>query len=365
MPVYQNKKNGTWKYRVYAEDIYGQRKQFEKSGFATKREAQFAERERALTQCSGESEITFSQLWEEYKEYIELRLKTQSLRKTKSKFENHILPYFANYKVKNITASIYIKWQKEILNKGYKHKYNSSIHTAMVTILNYAMKFHGLKTNIASLIGNFTRKDDLETNVDFWTLEEFNKFISVIPKEDNIYKIFYITLYFTGLRQGECLALTWNDFHDNYFDIYKTISKEKKDGEYVINTPKTKKSNRKIKLSTHLIQELNELREYFTQFEGFDDSWFIFGGIDPITPSTIGRRKDKYCELANIKKIRIHDLRHSHASLLLSYGLPITVISQRLGHSDTNMTLNTYSHLLPQDEDKAIDILNNISLKNI
>ena len=72
MPVYQNKKNGTWKYRVYAEDIYGQRKQFEKSGFATKREAQFAERERALTQCSGESEITFSQLWEEYKEYIEL-----------------------------------------------------------------------------------------------------------------------------------------------------------------------------------------------------------------------------------------------------------------------------------------------------
>lgn len=67
-----------------------------------------------------------------------------------------------------------------------------------------------------------------------------------------------------------------------------------------------------------------------------------------------------YCKLANVKKIRIHDFRHSHASLLLSKGVPITVISQRLGHSDINMTLNTYSHMMPNDEDKAVNMINGL-----
>ena len=92
----------------------------------------------------------------------------------------------------------------------------------------------------------------------------------------------------------------------------------------------------------------------------FNDDWFIFGGLNPLSPSTIGRKKDKYCKLAEVKKIRIHDFRHSHASLLLSMNVPITVISERLGHSDINMTLNTYSHMIPKDEDKAVDILNQI-----
>lgn len=96
----------------------------------------------------------------------------------------------------------------------------------------------------------------------------------------------------------------------------------------------------------------------------FNEDWYIFGGINPLSTTTIGRKKDIYCKKANVKKIRIHDFRHSHASLLLSYGVPITVISQRLGHSDTNMTLNIYSHLIPQDEDKAIDILNNLNSNN-
>ena len=73
-----------------------------------------------------------------------------------------------------------------------------------------------------------------------------------------------------------------------------------------------------------------------------------------MSPTTIGRKKDNYCVKAVVKKIRIHDFRHSHASLLLSKNVPITVISERLGHSDINMTLNTYSHMIPKDEDKAI-----------
>ena len=363
MPVYQNKKTKLWEYRAYAYDIYGNRKQFEKGGFKKKKEALESERYlQSLDKVSKEYNITFQELWNEYEKHIKLKLKMQSYRKTVSKFNNHILPYFKDYRLKSITPNIYTKWQVLIEKKGFKHKYNSSLHGSVVTILNYAIKFYGLKENVASKIGNFSRKDDLLQNVDFWTLDEFNKFISVV--DDNIYKKFYQVLYFTGLRQGEALALTWKDFKGNYLDIYKTISKEKVNNEYVINTPKTKKSIRQVKIDNNIINILNELKEHYKKIIDFNEDWYIFGGISPLSTTTIGRKKDIYCKKANVKKIRIHDFRHSHASLLLSYGVPITVISQRLGHSDTNMTLNIYSHLIPQDEDKAIDILNNLNSNN-
>ena len=360
MPTYQNKKTKLWEYRVYANDIYGNRKQYEKGGFKTKKEAQQAEMELKSLDKVQDCTITFMQLWNNYQQFIALKQKKQSYRKTVSKFENHILPYFKDYKVKNISANVYTKWQNIIEEKGFRHSYNSTLHGSMVTILNYAIKFHGLTENVASKIGNFTKKEELTTNVDFWTLEEFNQFINVV--DDYVYKKFYETLYYTGLRQGECLALTWNDLKSDYLDIYKTISKEKINGEFIINTPKTKKSIRKVKIDKKLIYSLNELKEYYKTIKGFNDNWYIFGGISPLSASTIGRKKDNYCKQAKVKKIRIHDFRHSHASLLVSNGVPITVISQRLGHSDINMTLNTYSHLIPNDEDKAIDIINKLKI---
>lgn len=106
--------------------------------------------------------------------------------------------------------------------------------------------------------------------------------------------------------------------------------------------------------------QLQELKKLYQSCVGFEDNWYLFGGIHPLAPTTIGRKKDKYCALANVKKIRIHDFRHSHASLLLSKNVPIIFISKRLGHSDINMTLGTDSHMIPNDEDKAIDILNHL-----
>ena len=302
------------------------------------------------------SNMTFNDLWKEYANYKELRLKAQSYRSVESRFKNHILPYFKNYKLNKITNSVYLKWQIEIEKKGFKHKYNSSLHGTMVNILNYAIRFYGLKTNVATLTGNFKRKTELVKNVDFCTIEEYQKFIKCV--DDLVYKCLFETLYYTGLRQGEALALNWNDFKDEYLDINKTISKEMVDNKHIINTPKTSQSIRKVKLDNELINKLNLLKKYYQKFVDFNDNWFIFGGLNPLAPSTIGRKKNKYCDIANVKKIRIHDFRHSHASLLLSMNVPITVISERLGHSDINMTLNTYSHMIPKDEDKAVNILN-------
>lgn len=250
---------------------------------------------------------------------------------------------------------------KFIKGKGFKNSYNAQLHATVVGILNYAVKFDYINTNVASKIGGFSKKQNEIKNVNFWTLDEYNQFISVV--DDTLYKLLFNTLFFTGLRIGECLALTWNDFKCNYLDINKTISKEKdKDGNYITNPPKTPKSIRKIRIDNELISLFNDLHQKQMKLNDYNETWYIFGGLKPLTHTTITRKKNNYCEKANVKKIRLHDFRHSHATLLISRGVPITVISQRLGHSDTNMTLNTYSHLVLTDIDKAVDMINNLKL---
>lgn len=366
MPVYQDKKSKLWFFRCYITEKNGIRKQRQKNGFKTKREALASERDflnnkqkELIRKDNDNNEILFSKLWEEYSMHAKIKQKKQSYRKTVSKFNNHILPFFKDYKINDITATIYIKWQTTLKEKGFSYKYLSSIHGSMVTILNYAIKFYDLKSNVASQVGNFSNGNIKPSRIDFWTYDEFKCFIS---KVDNIiYKTFYETLYFTGLRQGECLALKWKDITDDFIDIYKTIAKEKDDGNYIINTPKTKGSIRKIKMHSYLIKTLKNLKEYYKNMINFDDDWFVFGGIKPLSPTTIARRKDYYCKEASVKKIRIHDFRHSHVSLLISKGVPITAISKRLGHSNIEMTFNTYAHLIPEDEIKTINVLDDLS----
>lgn len=111
------------------------------------------------------------------------------------------------------------------------------------------------------------------------------------------------------------------------------------------------------------IKLLNDLKEYYKKYVGFNDSWYIFGGLIPLSRTTIGRKRDEYCKKAQVKRIRIHDFRHSHATLLVSNGLPITAISERLGHSETSMTLNIYSHAVPEDEKKITDLIENLDKK--
>lgn len=305
--------------------------------------------------------LTFIQLWEEYDLYIKVKLKPQSYRKEKNSFLNHIVPYFKDYLVIEINAKIYLSWLDFIEEKyDYSASFKKSLHGFMVSILNYAVNFYDLKKNIASKVGGFNyKKGKPKSNIEIWTLEEYTAFINAV--DNPIYKNLFITLYFTALRLGECLALTWNDFIDNYLDINKTISKEKNEnGQLIMTSPKTESSKRRLILDTQVIDILKTMKEEQQAQDNFSNDWFIFGGSKPLSQTTIGRVKNKYCEKAGVKKIRLHDFRHSHATLLLSKGVPITVIAQRLGHSDIATTLNIYSHLVYTDIDKAINILNKI-----
>lgn len=307
--------------------------------------------------CNDIGNLTFNDLWLEYYDFLQIKYKYQTFSKIEERVKNHILPFFKDYFVINIKHYDVINWMKYIDSNNYSYNYCSSLFSALSDILGYAVSFYGLNENIAKKVGNFPKKKP-KKEISFWTFEEYNKFISCIP--DRLYKTFFETLYSTGMRQGECIALKWNDFKEDFIEVNKTISKTKYNGEYVINSPKTASSCRIIYIDEKLKKSLNDLLEQEKNKENFNSNWFIFGGNKPLSATTILRKKNYYCEISNVKKIRIHEFRHSHATLLLSKGIPITVISQRLGHSNIEMTLNTYSHLIKEDEKKATMLLNEL-----
>lgn len=358
MAIYKDKKRNTWFFRVYA-NINGTRKQVNKYGFKTKQKAKLAEDEFLLSlETDNTKNITFKELYDIFLRNKKMKLKPQSIRSLTSRFNNHILPFFKDYHIYNITNVDYIKWQEYILSNNFSYKYNANLHGCMVSILNYAMDNYDLPKNIAIKCGNFSKCNYLP-NVDFWTIEEFKQFISFV--DDNVYYCLYNVLFYTGMRLGECLALTWADFKDGLISIKKTLAKGKNNNQYIITTPKTKSSIRLIKLDNNTINLLNNLKNYYKTFINFSDNWFIFGGAFALSQTTIGRRKNEYCNMAHVKQIRIHDFRHSHATFLLSNGVPITVISKRLGHTDIATTMSIYSHFIPSDEDKAIIIINKLN----
>lgn len=360
MPIYKDEKRNTYYFRVMATNNKGERKQFQRSGFKTKKEAK--EQENIFLNsinkdnCAS-NKMTFQELYNLFIKHKSQILKPQSIRTLKSKFNNHILPFFKDYDITKINNKTYLEWKDYIIKKGYRYKYNSSFHVCMVSILNYAIKFDYLEKNIASKVGNFSKSNYIP-KINYWTYEEFLKFISVV--DDKIYNALYSLLYYTGMRLGECLALTWNDIKSNYIDINKTISKGKVNGEYIITTPKTQTSIRTVFMDDKTIIMLNELKDHYKSYSNFKEEWFVFGGSVPLAQTTVGRKKNEYCKKANVKQIKIHDFRHSHATLLISNNTPVTVISERLGHADKSITLNTYSHLFQSDKNKAVQLINNI-----
>ena len=304
--------------------------------------------------------LTFIKLWEEYSNYKKVKLKPQSYRKIENNFKNHILPYFNDYLIKDINSKVYIDWMSKINEEGHSFAFKSSLHYCINNILEYAIKFYGLNINIASMIGNFNKNTNRPKNIDFWTIDEFNKFMSMIDDENDY--LLFRALYFTGMRIGEAIALTWHDFDGSHLHINKTMAKEKdKNGNYIITSPKTLSSNRFIELDKKTIQLIQKKYSKDCKKIGFDNNWYIFRNSKPLTQTTVSRKKNNYCELSGVKKIRLHDFRHSHATFLLSHGIPVTVIAQRLGQSDLTVTLNTYIHLVPNDEIRAINLIDSFN----
>ena len=294
--------------------------------------------------------LKFEEVFKSYKEYINIRLKTQSIRAIENRFKTNILPFWKNYNIYEISENDYIKWQCLIENKNYKNKYKQALHIAMVSFFNYCMKFYKLEKNTASIVGKFKDNENEEKKVDFYNIKEFKKFIKKV--DNNVYKQFFNLMYFTGTRPGEAMALKFSDLSKYQISINKTIDER---NNRKIGTPKTKKSKRKILIDKKLYKDLIKLKK---EYQNTTDDYFIFGGSKPLAPTTINRHKIKACEKAKIRAITLHQFRHSHATLLLNKKIIINEISDRLGHSNVNTTLNIYTHSDLRQQKRVVKTLN-------
>jgi integrase len=209
-------------------------------------------------------------------------------------------------------------------------------------------------------IENYKRVNEIKKEMEFFTYEEFKKFISVVDEFN--YKTFFETLYYLGLRQGECCALTWDDidFNKKEVSINKTLTTKLKGQLYTLSSPKTANSNRTLPIPLKLLKSYEKLLKQAKTKKYFKTSWFIFGDELPFRETTIQVRKNKYCKLSGVKQIRIHDFRHSCASFLIQHGASIVLVSKYLGHSKISTTLDTYTHLYKNElleVSKMIDTL--------
>lgn len=293
----------------------------------------------------------FNMLFEDflkiYYSDMDTRLREHTMRTKKYVFELKILPYFGKMKMNEITASDIRKWQSELIKQGYAPTYLKTINNQLAALFNYAVRYYDLPNNPCRKAGSMGKGKADEMN--FWTKEEFDKFIDAIMNKQQSYMAF-MTLFWTGIRIGELLALNVADVDFEKRTISITKSYQRMGGRDVITEPKTPKSKRVIAIPQFLVVDLQDYVNSMYWVQGEDR-------LFPITKYYLEHEMQRGIKESGVKRIRIHDLRHSHASLLVEMGFSPLEIANRLGHEKIETTLNTYSHLYPDKREQLADRL--------
>lgn len=350
--------NGKWFFRKRITLPDGTVKNIQRT-FRTKKEAQIQEQLFKVSNNEVE-DITFNDVYIHYLDYQKTKVQPSTIYNTERLMEVHILPYFKNKKIKNINSIELIEWQKEVNKTEYSIKYKKDMFSYLSSIFKYAVKHFDLDKNPMTKLDNFHDVNPQVKKIDFFTHDEFLKFISVV--DDPVYKLFFELLFYSGCRRGEILALTWRDvnWNTNEISITKTVKSARGTGSQYIGYPKTSNGVRNIVLPDFVISEMKERYIIDKAFDGFNDGFYVCGGISFLKNSSIERRKNKFCKLAKVKQIRIHDFRHSHAALLINQGISLYILSKRLGHARIEITANIYGHLYPSIQEQIKDTLNNL-----
>lgn len=346
MKAEKDKKTGKWLIQYRYTDWQGKRRKSTKRGFATKREAEEWLRNFLITQ-KADFDMKFEDFWKIYCADMETRLREHTMRTKKYIVELKILPYFGNKRVNDITAADIRQWQNELIKMGYSPTYLKTINNQLSAIFNYAVRYYDLKSNPCAKAGSMGKSKAEE--MDFWTGEEFRKFIDSVMNKRLSYMAFMI-LYWTGMRLGELLALNPKDVDLEKRTISITKSYQRLGKKDVITPPKTLKSKRVITIPEFLAADIKDYMDSLYDLQE-DDRLF------PITKYYLEHEMQRGIKESGVKRIRVHDLRHSHASMLIELGFSPLEIANRLGHEKVETTLNTYAHLYPNKQTKLAERL--------
>ena len=350
MPAYFDSKTQNWFCKFYYKDSAGVRHQKKKRGFRLQREAR--EWERHFLEVHARTPNTsFSSFASIYLKDMEIRLRKSTMLTKRQVIENRLVSYFGNKPITEIGPVDIRAWQNWLLeHSGYSPTYLKAIHNQLSAMFNYAVKYYGLPQNPSHKCGPIG--SDTRHTVNSWTKDAFDLFIG--SNQDNpVSYTAFLTLYYTGMRIGELLALTLEDLDTKEKSIHITKSLQRIHREDIITPPKTAKSKRDISIPDFLCTQLNK---YITQnkLESGESRLFSF------TKYFLHKEIRRGCALSGVPLIRIHDIRHSHASLLIELGFSPLLIAERLGHEKVETTLNIYSHLYPHKQEAISQKLDEI-----
>lgn len=344
----------SWTIMFRYTDWTGKRKQKKASGFSTKRDALAFERD-FMERAAGSPCMTFGNLWEIFKKDYKRRVKESSFIVITANVRKRVLPYFQATPINQITPNMVRKWEHDLQDTGELSVVSlRKMHTCLSMVLNFARKYYHLPTNPAALAGIPMPDDPATHTLQFWTLDQFKRFDKAM-QGDEPYQTLFRLLFWSGLRIGEARALMISDIdlENNIISVTKTYHRY--GGRDVITPPKTAHSVRKVSIPSQLSATL---QAFIKRLPHPDNKTRLFEHIKG--DDTPRLHFYKGAERAGLPRIKIHDLRHSHASLLIQQNVPPIVIRDRLGHKSIQTTLDIYSHLYPTKGEELTGILSKL-----
>lgn len=361
MPV--SKSSRGWYARVNYTNALGEHKQKFSKYYDTKREAVEAEVELRLNLNKiSTSEVTFKDIYPEFLEFKKETVKTSTVITYPSMWA-HCTPLY-KIKIKDLTVPKYRAFKETLDKKGLSVSRKNKIHKFVRQLANYAISTYDINNNVFSKVNGFKEPDRIRARkVDFFTYDEFNRFIARV--DELKYKALFMTLYYQGTRIGEANALTWSDlnFDKHLMVINKTANTKIKGVPYTLTSTKKSASDRVLPIEKETEEVLKELQNEYKKYKNYSDDWFVFGGARPLGESWVHNVKDKACKDAGVKIIRVHDFRHSCASFLINLGCQPMVVQKYLGHASLKITMDTYSHMYPNQLEEAANIINQFKNK--
>ncbi|MYU72640.1 tyrosine-type recombinase/integrase [Ligilactobacillus salivarius] len=367
---YTNKDNETlYKFRFYAglDETTGKQRYIRRQGFTSEKDAktELLKIEYLVSTNQYFKSVKSGKFVDVLDEWLSLHketVKPSTLVRENSYITNHIKPYFKNMYVDKIT----LRQCQNFTNKAFAAA--PAAYTQIIgivkSILDYALRLDMIKSNPMLYVIKPKRQATIsDKHNNYYNKQELKKFLDV-AKDTSLkkYALFRLLSY-SGMRAGECLALAWHDldYKNNTIAINKTLARIK--DKLVIQTPKTKASNRVISLDTETIQVLKmwqlEQRKHLLKIgiNAMDSKQLIFsnGNNEYIYSGTVRKSIKILAKKAGIHSITTHGFRHTHATLLFASGMDIKQVQARLGHSNVQTTLNIYTHAIQDEQDKIGD----------
>ena len=307
-----------------------------------------AERAKILSGVPADSEEqTFRGLVAEYERWRGCR--TRVLEKNASHLK-YRLAGIADMKVSAITRPVLARLQGEIEQSDYSTAVRSETIQLVRSVFAYRARIYGVDDPAVVMHRIRKTPDEVQAGMQHpvWTPGQMEKFLSAVPDDRRVYKVFFETLFWTGMRRGELIALQMDDVDTEHHSLIVAHSKRNRTQKLA----PTKTSQRRVVTVDDVTWA--DVMDVYDHSAGP----FLFGGEDSLSPTTLDRIFHDVSEAAGLPRIRIHDLRHSHATWLINSGVNIVAVSRRLGHASIEQTLKTYAHLLPETSSVLLDMLN-------